>query len=495
MNNRNSRYNGRPRRKRRSAFYRYRYLILLAALVVIAAVVLVIVLSSGEKEDPNAPSIQPVVVAEEPTLEPTPDPTLEPTVEPAAEIPVVSEEVTDAEIPAEEAVENPFAPEATPSSEEAAAAFAAAQALTAEASAEPLSAAKNTSGTGLRSVHMRMVGDIMFHDEQLAMAKQADGTYDFSLQLKYIADSLGAADYTMANLETTVGKYKKMDYSGYPMFNTPESILPLLKEYGVDFFTMANNHMLDRYFDGLKNDVNLVEQYGFDHVGAYRTQEERNTPVVVNINGINFGFVAYTHTTNTVENACDPDAVKYGVPYLYKSDIEADIQRVKDAGAEVVVAFPHWGEENTYIPDDTQKQYAIRLAKAGANIILGSHSHMVEPMDTYYYTDEQGVERQIFYIYSMGNFISGMTLGRTDNGIILDFTVREKADGTFYVDDIGYVPVYVWKQNDQLTVIPIGKYKDNRPSIMNDTQYNRMMESYRELTGVLGTEKWSVLSE
>ena len=87
----------------------------------------------------------------------------------------------------------------------------------------------------------------------------------------------------------------------------------------------------------------------------------------------------------------------------------------------------------------------------------------------------------------MGNFISAMTLKRTDNGIILDFTIREQADGTFQVEDIGYVPVYVWKESGQYTVLPILKYRDSKPELMSDEQYQRMLESYDEIVGVLGT--------
>lgn len=460
--NSNNRYRSQRRRK---SLYTRRAIFIAAATILLAAIIALIVFlaTPGGSDDTAKPSIEPsqvVQITQEPTQEPESEATPEPAImsEPSAE-------------PSEEPLSDPVIPETT------------------AAQTAP------STGTG-RRVHIRVLGDIMFHKEQLEMAKQPDGSYDFSLQFKYIADSIGAADYTIANLETTVGKYGDMGYSGYPQFNTPEVALETLRDCGIDFFTMANNHMLDRWFDGMKNSVNLVEQYGFDHVGAYRTQEERNTPVVYDVNGIRIGFVAYTHATNTMENYCDEAAKIYGVPYLYKSDIEADVQALRDAGAEVVIALPHWGEENTYIPDDTQKKYAKRLAAAGVDIILGSHSHMVEPMLTYEGTDANGNQRQVFCIYSMGNFISTMTLGRTDNGIILDFTIVEQPDGSFRVEDIGYVPIYVWKHGSQLTVLPILSYTgENRPEVMTDDQYDRMVESYYEITGVLGTDQFKVLEK
>lgn len=350
----------------------------------------------------------------------------------------------------------------------------------------------NTSGGTLRSVRMRVVGDIMVCDEQLDYAKQS-GAYDFHDQFSLISDLLMDADYTMGNLETTIGKYNDKAYSGYPLFNSPETLLETLLDYGMDFFTLANNHMLDRWFDGMKNTVNWVEQYGFDHVGAYRTQEERNTPVIKEIGGIKIGFVAYTHTTNTQEKVCDPAAVEYGVPYLYKADIEGDIQRLREAGAEVVIAFPHWGKEYVRSPDRNQKKYAKRLAEAGADIIIGSHSHMVQPMGYQTVANADGSTRKVFTMFSMGNFISTHTLQYTDAGVILDFTINEQPDGTFTCDNVQFIPTYCWMQDGAIRVLPSGRYLNNAPEGMNATSYDRMVASYYEIVELLG-ENFNVLN-
>ena len=347
-----------------------------------------------------------------------------------------------------------------------------------------VAAAPRASGS-LRSVRMRVVGDIMFSMAQMVYAR--DSGFDFHNQFELIADLLQNADYTMGNMEGTVGMYKGKAYSGYPLFNCPDAVLQTLKDDGVDFLTLANNHMLDRWFEGMKNTVGWVEQYGFDHVGAYRTREERETPVIYEVGGIKFGFVAYTHTTNTQETVCDPDAVEYGVPYLYKSDIEGDIKRLREAGAEVVIAFPHWGKEYVREPDSNQKKYARKLASAGADIIIGSHSHMVQPMG-YQTVEIGGVEKKVFTMFSMGNFISDHTPQYTDNGVILDFTVNEHADGTFTCDDVGYIPTYTWKQDGAISVLPSGRYLNERPAGMDDENYNRMVASFQEIVDLLGSD-------
>ena len=325
--------------------------------------------------------------------------------------------------------------------------------------------------------------------ESQLKAYKASG-YDFHPEFDYIKDALSNADYTMANMEGTVGKYNKSPYSGYPQFNCPESILTALKDSGVDFLTLANNHMLDRFFDGLKNTVTWVEKAGFDFVGAYRTKEERNTPKVYEVNGIKIGFVAYTHSTNSIERLAkglDPGATEYGVPYIQKADIAGDIQRVRDAGAEVVIAFPHWGEEYVREPGASQMKYAKKLAAAGADIILGSHSHMVQPMMSRSMTDASGRTRDAFVIFSLGNFLSDHVLQYTDCGIILEFTISENSDGTFSCGDIGYIPTYCWQPSEgDVRVLPSGKYLKEGPVGMSEEAHDRLVQSYQEITEIIG---------
>ena len=343
---------------------------------------------------------------------------------------------------------------------------------------------------GLRSARMRVVGDVMVCESQLKAYKSSK--YDFHPEFDYIKDALSNADYTMANMEGTVGKYNKSPYSGYPQFNCPETILTALKDSGVDFLTLANNHMLDRFFDGLKNTVTWVEKAGFDFVGAYRTKEERQTPKVVDVNGIKIGFVAYTHSTNSIERLAkglDPGATEYGVPYIQKADIAGDIQKLRDAGAEVVIAFPHWGTEYVREPDASQMKYAKKLASAGADIILGSHSHMVQPMMLKSMTDASGRTRDAFVIFSLGNFLSDHVLQYTDCGVILEFTISENSDGSFSCGDVGYIPTYCWQPTEgDVRVLPSGKYLKEGPVGMTEEAHDRLVQSYQEITEALGSD-------
>lgn len=339
----------------------------------------------------------------------------------------------------------------------------------------------------LRSVRIRAVGDLMLHQKQLDDAYREDGTYDFDPQYMYAVESLSDADYTMANLETTIGLYGTQPYSGYPRFNGPESLLETIKEAGVDFLTLANNHILDRYYDGMVVTVNNVEAAGFDFAGAYRTQEEADTPVVVEVNGIRIGVLAYTDHTNGMEAFCDPRATLFGVKYLKDADFEADVQKLRDAGAEVIIAMPHWGTEYVREPDLYVRNYADKMIAAGVDVILGSHPHMVQPIEWVTVQTDEG-ERTALVVWSMGNFVDNMKVQYTDSGIIVDFTIVEDGEGGFDIVNVGYVPVYCWRQETVNQVICSGEYLEERPEGMTDATYSRMLASHKELTVLIGDD-------
>ena len=341
---------------------------------------------------------------------------------------------------------------------------------------------------GLRQVHIRAVGDLMMHEKQLKIARQADGSYDFHQQYALIADSLADADYTIANLETTVGKVDGKGYSGYPHFNAPESLLETIRDAGVDFLTLANNHMLDRYFEGMLNTVEVVERYGFDHGGANRSPEEQQTPIIVEVNGIALGMLCYTQMTNGMESYCNAAVKEYGVNYLRYANFTRDVQKLRDAGAEVVIALPHWGEEYRRKPEANTVALAKKMIAAGVDVILGSHPHMVQPVQFLEAEGEDGVTRRGLVAYSLGNFISNMTVRYTDSGIILDFTLRERQDGSFAVENARCVPVYCWKSDSAIRAVSSLKYYDEAPEGMGAAVWSRLKESFRELRDLLGPE-------
>lgn len=344
--------------------------------------------------------------------------------------------------------------------------------------------------SGGRSATIRMAGDIVIDTEMLdACYDKASDSYDFAPYFSMIGDTLSKSDYTMINIDASLRK-GKYGYSGYPQFTTPPVILQVVKNVGVDMITMCNNHMLDGYCDGLVESVGHVEAAGLDHIGGFVDEADSKTPEVYTINGIRVGFVCYTHSTNTMEDHCD-ERSKFLVKRFKNADFKADVDAARAAGAEVVVAVAHWGDEYHREPDSDQQYWAKKLVAAGVDLIIGGHPHMVQPAEYITATDANGVSHTALCVYSIGNFLTQHRSQYTDSGIVFEFTLAEQADGTIAVTAPGYVPVYVWTFKnaagaDDYRVLPTGVYMNNRPDGMSDEQYNRMRETWNETTSLMG---------
>lgn len=347
---------------------------------------------------------------------------------------------------------------------------------------------------GLRSATIRTAGDFVIHDvifqSAAKLAKQTNTSYayNFAPMLNLIRDQLENADFTVTNVDGSMGgkQYYKYGYSGYPQFNTPPHLLYALVDSGVDMLTLANNHMLDGWYDGLMAEIANVEKVGLKHVGANRSTEEKNSPVIVEINGIKVGFMNYTVSLNEMDKkGVDSRALEFGVNATKNSDPKKDAKTLRDAGADVIVCYMHWGKEYEETPDDSQKSLAEKLVASGCDVIVGGHPHVVQHATWLSGTNQFGEIQRTLCVYSLGNFLSDQRLALRDGGIIFDFTIQEQPDGSFSITNPSYLPTWVWRTGDEkngynYSVVPIGKYLDSRPEGMSDADYARMLESYQE---------------
>ena len=340
-----------------------------------------------------------------------------------------------------------------------------------------------------KSAHLRAIGDVMAHQKQLNRALQKDGSYNFDAQFTYVKDALSAADYTIANLELTIPG--EGPFSGYPAFRTPEAILDALQGCGIDLFTMANNHILDSGYSGLCSTIDAVDRYGFDHVGVYRTAGETRQFTVADINGIRFGFLAYTEHVNG-NDLYLPSDQRFCVNRLDSADFQSDVQALRDMGAEVVICMPHWGVEYQTTPASAYKAYADQMIEAGVDIILGSHPHVVQPIELRR-VERDGEERDVLIAWSMGNFISNMYKAYADCGIIVDFTVTRDEEGAIHISDVGYVPVYVNKTDYSFYVVCSGDFADAPPEGMTSYNYNSMKNSIGSVARLVSNGDVAVL--
>ena len=346
----------------------------------------------------------------------------------------------------------------------------------------------------LRSATIRCAGDFVIHDNLLDAARYlgkqegASSTYEFAPMLSEVSLYLADADFTVTNVDGVMGGdefYKKYGYSGYPAFSTPASLLTAIKGCGVDLLSLANNHALDYWYSGLKATIDSVDKAGLLHVGAYRTQEERSTPCIVDINGIKVGFFNYTDSLNMMDkrSALDPDALKFGVCFTEYATLEQDIKNLREGGAEVIVCIMHWGIEYRTTPCQSQINKAEKLAALGVDVIIGGHPHMVQKAT--YVGDT-------LCIYSLGNFLSDQRTEGRDCGIIYTFTLQEKPTGGFYVSSTDYATTWVWRKSTshgyEYKVLLSEDYLNSKPAGMSDADYKRMCASVSEIHAIMQAE-------
>ena len=262
---------------------------------------------------------------------------------------------------------------------------------------------------------LAVCGDIMSHMPVTNDAwDEGQGGYDYSPIFAQAAPYLQAADYAVANLETTLSETGP--YSGYPAFKSPAALAGDLAEAGFDLLLTANNHCLDRGWDGLVSTLDALDGAGLAHVGTCRSAEEQaeNTIHVADVGGISVAFLGYTYGTNGIPV---PQGRDYAVS-LFNTDymttlstpdtgrLEEDLAAARALDTDLIAVMIHWGVEYQTTQNSYQEELADLLIANGADLVLGGHSHVPQPIEQRTVTGWDGTERTGFVCYSLGNFIS-----------------------------------------------------------------------------------------
>jgi len=277
------------------------------------------------------------------------------------------------------------------------------------------------------------------------------GVYDYVRIMRAAAPIVSAADYAVVNLETTLAGGPP--YSGYPCFNSPDALAYGLKELGFDLCLTANNHSLDTGFAGLSRTLDVLDEAGLAHVGTSRTQEESdNNLVLADVGGISLAFLGFTYGTNGIPvPEKHPYAIQLfntdyltGLSELDTDRLAAGLEAAESLNPDLIAVMIHWGveyetEENAY-----QDQIADFLLGHGADIVLGGHPHVLQPMGLRTVADEAGGTHQGFVCYSLGNFISSQNAALTDTTVALTLELtRDNVTGKTEVTDYAYTPMFM----------------------------------------------------
>ena len=345
------------------------------------------------------------------------------------------------------------------------------------------------------TIHMSAVGDIMCHLTNVKNAYNSNSKdYDFSNVFKNIENYTKNADITIGNLETTFAGESR-GYTGYPTFNTPEVLGKNLKDIGFDVLCTANNHSIDKGYSGIESTLDFLDEYGISHMGTARSEEEQDTILVKDVNGIKIAFLAYTYGTNGITIPSDKE---YCVNLIDKDLIKEHISLAKAQDVDVICVNMHWGTEYKLLPTSTQEDLADFLFENGVDIILGSHPHVLEPMEKRTVTLEDGSQKDGFVIYSLGNFVSGQIYANTKSTVILDIQITKNSEGKISIDSVNYTPVYLYdkgsssKSRTRYTLIDVEKsisdYENGEDSSISKSLYNTLKDELESIKKHVGKE-------
>lgn len=278
----------------------------------------------------------------------------------------------------------------------------------------------NADSTSVARITLLFAGDLMQHQAQINAARTLSG-YDYSDCFRYVKEEISRADIAIGNLEVTLGG---KPYRGYPAFSAPDEYLSALCEAGFDVMITANNHCLDRGKKGLERTILMLDSLSMPHAGTYTDTEmrEERYPLLLEKNGFRIALLNYTYGTNGIP-VTSPNIVNY----IDREVMARDIDTAKSMNPDVIIACMHWGDEYQSLPSKEQNTLADWLLQQGVNHIIGSHPHVVQPMELR--TDSIAGNRHAV-VYSLGNFISNMSVRRTDGGLLFKLELEKDSTAT-----------------------------------------------------------------
>ncbi|WP_314579410.1 CapA family protein [Enterococcus gilvus] len=275
------------------------------------------------------------------------------------------------------------------------------------------------------SLTFSAVGDNLIHDFIYDHLRQPDGSYRFDEMYqptKYLNQD---RDLAYINLETICGG-EELGLSGYPTFNGPTQVLDSLHTAGYNWLSAASNHTMDRGEEGIVKQLEYLERYPDITVTGSQKAPDAPRLHIQTIKGVKVGLISYTFGLNGIPL---PEGKEYLVNLIDEEQIKKDMQTL-NAQSDIQLVSMHWGEEYQVVPDDEQTRLAQVLSDAGADVIIGGHPHVIQPMD--YVTGESG--NQTLVMYSLGNFISSQDVNDRMLGGMGRWTIKydkEKKKGTF----------------------------------------------------------------
>lgn len=316
----------------------------------------------------------------------------------------------------------------------------------------------------------------MQHSEQLAAAyNEATGTYEYDECFQYIQPILSQGDLTIGNLETTLAGTEKSQYRGWPRFNSPDAFAATLKRAGFDVLITANNHAADHFAHGINRTIDALDSLEITHVGTYKNEEDRKAryPLVYEKDRFRVGILAYTDLLNIL-----PVPAPYIINRSFENQIKADLEEVKGMDVDFTLVYMHWGNEYKIRPSASQRSLAAFCYDHGADFVIGTHPHVVQPIEKRGYLGPVKNNPGLV-VYSLGNFISDFSGKHTQGGMLFELMLKKDSlTEEVSLLSYGFIPTWVKREEAKYySVLPVSEIETGRITAnLNDDDIDEIIQ-------------------
>ena len=282
------------------------------------------------------------------------------------------------------------------------------------------------------------VGDNLYHGALYYRQRMAGNGYNFDTYYDGTREYSENANLAYINMETICNGDEHYELSSYPLFNGPKEVIDAVYNAGFDWWSISSNHSLDTGANGLLEQLNTIHEMYPDIIttGSHTSLEDKNTPIVKEINGIKVGFLGYTYGLNGL---IVPEDKEWLVSMIDKDQMKIDMEALSKVSDIQMVAM-HWGVEYSTSISEEQKDLTKYLNELGAEVIIGTHPHVIEPAEIYH-----GENQDTLVYYSLGNYTSAQDAAPRMVGGMASFTVNYDPN-TFETSftDVKFIPTVTW---------------------------------------------------
>lgn len=334
------------------------------------------------------------------------------------------------------------------------------------------------------TINIAIVGDILCGNAMLEDSN-INGEYEFDYLFKDISKYVKEADIAIGTMETN---FTNGDFSGYLKCNSPHSFAQAVKNSGINLVSTAHNHSLDYGLQGILDTKSNLQQIGFDVIGTKSNLEEKNY-IVKDVQGIKIAFLAYTYgfSDGAVISTNEEQYVNKFSKEVAKQDLDSAKQE-----AEYICIIMHWGEINNTGATPEQEDIANFLIENGANMIVGSHPAVIEPMQI----KQNSNGENVFISYSVGNYTSSLGYENSNLEMILNVQItKDESTGKVLLEKVTYIPVYMFdngsksekRQRFKLMDIKNNaeKYLEGELEAVSKDVYDKLIEGLEKLEQII----------